>query len=340
MHKKNLFWRIWLFVYSIGYAQTSVPLGFCNHSTVIYPDTIYQDYNNIKRFLGKYEAKLSHFQKKALVKEFKNQACWNTTPAYMGLRNYQQLLELWGIWMSQKEIEIWNEKLRKESNDTVFHYSDEIIVNHTPAYQFLEKPMVVDFDQNQEADVICIPQDLFGPASGYEIYAKKNGRWQSIANYAGSFEGVKKTENQIVIRYLVGYANSNAQIFLSIVLKKKGHDWVLEDFLEQYYAFQTQKPPKFLNQFENFIAKSRTILRTHTFVKDTGVVDEKTPTLIGNQVGIFPKGSKALILAKEKDWAFVAFLPISKPEKIIFEYDSQQYNEAKPYYCGWIQLTK
>jgi hypothetical protein len=329
-------------VYSIGYTQTTVPLGFCKHSTVIYPDTIYHDYNNIKRFLGKYEAKLTHFQKKTLVKEFKNQACWNTSPTNMGWRNYKQLLDLWGIWISQKEIEIWDEKFRKESNDTVFYYSDEISVNNTRTYQFFEKPMVVDFDQNQDADVICIPQDHFGPASGYEIYAKKDGRWQSIADYSGSFEGLEKTENQIVIRYLVHDINSNAQIFLSIVLERKNNDWVFKDFLKQCYAYQTQKPFKLLNQFELIIAQSSTILRTHPHLKKMGLVENQlsTPTLTGNQVGIFPKGSKALIMAKENNWAFVAFLPNSNPEKISFEYETDNNSEKKPYYCGWIQLTK
>jgi len=346
MVKKSLLAIIWMFVWSTGYAQISTPLGFCNHSTVIYPDTIHQDYNNIKRFLGKYEAKLSFFQQKALAQEFKTQVCWGITPTRLGWANYKQLLDLFGILIAHNEKEAWITKAREEIGkredmddaQREFGYIQEAIENEEPAYEFLERPMVLDFDKNQVADVICIPQAHFGPASGFEIYAKKKGRWQSVADYSGSFEGFKKTENQIVIRYLVADVNSNAQVLANVVLEKKENDWAFKDCLKQLYAYQTQEPPKLLHQFEALTVKSNTIIRTHPFVKNTGMVDEKTPTLAGNQVAVFPKGSQALILAKLNDWAFVAFLPSSNPEKTSFEYESDPNSDIKPYYCGWIAL--
>jgi hypothetical protein len=345
---RRIFLLVYIFLHSISYAQTSVPLGLCP-SSYPNPNTENQDYNNIKRFLSKYEAKLSVFQKEALAKEFKTQVFWNIQPTYRGWHDYKKLLDLFGILMSQKEKEEWVTKAKKEMDkqektddlEREFHYTQEAILeDHSYQFGMVEKVLVVDFDQNQEADVMCVPQDHFGPASGYEIYAKKNGRWQSVTDYAGSFEGLKTSENQIIIRYFVEDTNANVQVFLSVVLSKKGNSWELKDLLKQYYAFQTKKPLQFLRKFELFTTQSTTVLRTHPIIKDTGVMTEKTPTLIGNQVGIFPKGSEGLILAKENNWAFVAFLPTSNPEKTSFEYESDINSEVKPYHCGWIQLSK
>ncbi|MCU0436806.1 MAG: hypothetical protein MUC49_02765 [Raineya sp.] len=348
MKKRTLLFMIWIFVQSIGYAQNSVPLGFC---TFHFADTTNHDYTNIEKFLGKYKAKLSASENEALVNEFKTQICANINPAYTGWHNYKHLADALGVVTSKTEKEAWAAKVKKEMGEGESSYitnkimSDENIYQHTG---FNEKAMVLDFDQNQTPDIICIPQVHFGPSIGYEVFAKKDNKWQSVFDYSGSFEGLEKTENQIVIRYLITLIEpTETEILFSVVLEKKDNNWVFKDFLKQYYASQTKKPVKFLPKFESFTAKSNTILRTHPLIKDTGMAGhsamisaEMTKTIVGNQVGVFPKDSKALIMAKEKGWAFVAFLPNSKPTKNSLEHGMDRESKISPYYCGWIQMAK
>jgi predicted DNA-binding ArsR family transcriptional regulator len=346
MKKRTLILILWVFVQSIGYTQTSVPLGFCTFSFDASDTT---DYTNIEKFLGKYKAKLSASQQTSIINEFKTQICVNINPAYTGWHNYKHLADALGVVTPKEEIEGWVTKIKKEMSEGEASMIIDRIIKDENIYQhtgFNEKAMVLDFDQNQTPDVICIPQVHFGPSIGYEVFAKKDGRWQSVFDYSGSFEGLEKTDNQIVIRYLVTIIEpTETEILLSVVLEKKDSNWVLKDLLKQYYASQTKKPAKFLTKFESFTAKSSTILRTHPLIKDTGMAGqsamisaEMTKTLVGNQVGVFPKGSKALVLAKEKGWAFVAFLPNSKPQKNSLEHGMDRESNINPYYCGWIQV--
>jgi hypothetical protein len=348
--QRTLLFILWIFLYGITLAQNPASLGFHTFSFDA-SDTTNHDYTNITKILGKYQATLSAVQKETLIQEFKNQVCINKKPIYAGWHNYKHLADALGVSTSRKEREEWLVRAKKEMSEGELAFLTESINSDKNIYQhtgYEEKALVIDFDKNQTPDMICIPQVHFGPSIGYELFVKKNNHWQSVFDYSGSFEALEQTENLVVIRYLVTIIEpTETEILLNVILEKKGNQWVLKDFLKQYYASQTQKPSKFLDNFEPFATKSNTILRTHPTVRDTGMAGhsammsaEMTKTLVGNQVGVFPKGSKALIMAKEKGWAFVAFLPNSKSLKNSLEHGIDRESKMKPYYCGWIQLKE
>jgi len=347
MRKGTLLLIVWIWCQGIVHAQTPVPLGFCSFSFDA-SDTTHHDNTNIEKFLGKSKVQLLS-QKEAFLKEFKTQVCLNTNPSYKGWHDYKHLADVLGVSITKEDKNEWLAKIKKEVGAGELEYFEKQIMDDQNIYQhtgFDEKAVVIDFDQNQTPDLVCIPQVHFGPSIGYEVFALKGKSWQSIFDYSGSFEGFEKSDSQIIIRYLVTIIEpSETEILLSVVLEKKESKWVLKHYLKQYYASQTQKPAKFLTEFTPFSTKASTILRTHPHIKDKGssghsvmISAEQTKTIVGNQVAIMNSGSKGLVLAKEKGWSFVAFVPNTKVSKTSLEHGMDMDSKEKPYLCGWIQM--
>jgi hypothetical protein len=212
----------------------------------------------------------------------------------------------------------------------------------------------LDFNADGKADLFLIPEVFFGPSPGLVIYGYQKGKIVLFSNIAGDIVSFKKRGDDIILQYgAILIEQTETEILQTIIYNAKAKSCSLDSKI--YYATQTKFPEK-LGKPRLFKTIDSVALRYDKTLNDTIYTEEQyndyelnmgSKTLRGNVVAVYPKNAKAYLLAEDKDYAFVAFLPESSflalslrhgMEYFYFE-DDKLIDEPKPkpYILGWVE---
>ena len=213
----------------------------------------------------------------------------------------------------------------------------------------------LDFDGDRRIDLIVFNQVYFGPSPGLVFFGRTGDEYVYLFDCSGSVARIERTGDKLYFRYVVTIIDPpETEILASIAYDFKTKTCVLDSKL--YYAQQTRFP-KPAAAPEPFEVQDKAILRVSPAVDDApnrkdayGYEDFKvTRTLYGNAVAEFPKSAGGYIVAREKEWAFVAFDTRIPPTDVSLRHGLEpgQYDKTtetwtpiyvpNQYFCGWIE---
>lgn len=215
---------------------------------------------------------------------------------------------------------------------------------------------VLDFNQDQVADLVLVLNTYFGPTPGYYFYFNHQGKFKYVYDNSGQFEMIRRNAKRTILQYAIPIIDTpEAQIIQTFVYYH--HNQTYEASPKTYYASQTILPKKLMVKPKLVRLRKAISVRYSPKVDDTPAKKLKkgeyheykaTQTLWGNVVARYDKGAKAYMLAQRKGWAFVAFLPNSKLIKTSLRHGMDEgYDEKtnkitppdiKPYICGWVSV--
>lgn len=208
-----------------------------------------------------------------------------------------------------------------------------------------EEQLLFDFNKDSRWDLLLVKGTYFGPSPGFQFYANTEKGIEFICENSGDIWEIKKTSKYITFYYLIPIIDSGESNILYIInldLKKQGYS-----FKKLYYAQQTILPQDISSKPRKSKLEKKTSLRFSPEIKDKGLWkdienSEESYSLSkfikGNIVAYYDKGSEYLILSKEGDWQFVAFLPKYKPSENSLSHgmDAWEKININAYVCAWI----
>lgn len=258
-------------------------------------------------------------------------------------------------------IEKYNKLVKQNLDSIEWHYS--VFDEYSNEYLHLEKewdelPFPVnsyrclDFDKDDEIDIILLNQVYFGPSRGIVFFGKQGEIYRYLFDWSGCIFSIENKNGEIAFRYSAYTIDpSETEVYATIVYDFKTKSSCLESKL--YFASQTVLPDS-MDQPALFEIADSVYLRFSPDKNDTLSGRDSwgdiilTYTIFGNVVAQFPKSASGYVLDIQGEWAFVAF-----SSKVLFMKSSLHHGmepgktdknwvrtpEIHPaqYWCGWIE---
>jgi hypothetical protein len=239
--------------------------------------------------------------------------------------------------------EMFREFISKWESDLKMEEIPPYLDSEEGQYKF----MCLDFNGDKQVDVILMPEYFFGPSFGLVCYAKVDGKFIRVFDKAGYIVKFEKRAKKIVFQFeitTIEDAETNILETLVYDLKTK----MFSHNSKLYFATDTRLPQKTQNigKFKlsaNAIVRADTVINNEIFPEDWfNEYGRGSKKLRGNVVADYPAGAEGCILAKEKDFVFVAFMPEAKFLDCSLKHgmDSEDFENykpnPKPFICGWI----
>ncbi len=207
-----------------------------------------------------------------------------------------------------------------------------------------------DFNKDKKVDVILMPSIFFGPSLGLACYASVDGHFKNMFDKAGYIVKFEKRGDNIILQFETTIIEeSETNVLETLVYNLRNNQ--LSQHSKLYYANDTRLPKKIEHQGQ-FILSKKAALRA-----DTKIFNKKFPEdwfnyssrgskkLRGNVVADYPIGAKGYVLAEEKDFVFLAFMPEAKFLDCSLRHgmDSSDFESYKPipepFICGWTKKS-
>ncbi|MCU0444747.1 MAG: caleosin family protein [Microscillaceae bacterium] len=303
------------------------------------------------KLLLKYRLPLTPTKRKELLRDLHDSS--------INLNDYLYLAKLLEIPIENDEKkQILNRLIAQKDTNNLERFREFLTQTNQPylAYSLIDEQKtkfhpVFDFNTDGKADMLIFPEGYFGPSMGYKIYAREGDKFKYVFDNSGNFVEVKAGKNKTRLRFSVTQIEpSETQISQTIIFDHLQNQCTAQPKL--YYATQTKIPPQLANPLAVSLLQT-TELRFSPTIDNTprdttNIYDTLTTVLRGNVVAEYRAGVRAYLLAKEGDWAFVAFAPDTPPAQSSLKHglDSGYYDEKgnfipqnriKPYLAGWVK---
>ena len=208
-----------------------------------------------------------------------------------------------------------------------------------------EETLLFDFDDDKSWDLLLVKGTYFGPSPGFQFYANTQNGPEFICENAGDIWKIKKSSQNIVFYYslpIIDAGESQVLYIIDLAYPKQTYS-----FKKLYYAQQTVLPPKLKSKPKTRKLTQRTALRFSPQNQNEGnwediIEDENymlSKCIKGNIVAYYETNASYWVLAKERNWQFVAFLPTSQPSENALSHGMENWKtqHLQAYVCGWIE---
>lgn len=337
-----------------NYAQEIPPL------TLYKLNFLYDDWQQVYKEVDKYVIKLKPDQEAGLLKQF--------LESDIDYADYIVLSKHWNRPVSPETrahiAQLINNRISKEKDPEIkanleftkkkiLEKKDVSALDPNSTESELFPVRVLDFNQDQEVDMLWFPRVYFGPTVGYYMYARQGEQYKYIYDQSASLTQLKINAQQVLLRFhILGFDNKEPSILQTILYDFQSEKGALGP--KQYYASQLYIPDVVKSPRPAEI-KSQVALRSQPKVderpRDESQMDTTTRHLRGNVVADIAPPSQAFVLAEEGNWVLVAFAPDSKilALSLVHGMDALGIDEKgnwkgiqdpQPYLCGWIEKDK
>ncbi|MEO1654263.1 MAG: hypothetical protein AAFU64_12010 [Bacteroidota bacterium] len=284
-------------------------------------DFLYDDWQQVYKEVNKYEIKLKPDQEAGLLKRF--------LESNIDYADYIVLSKHWSRPVSPETrariAQLINNRISKEKDPDIkanleftkkkiLEKKDVSALDPNSTASELFPVRVLDFNQDQEVDMLWFPRVYFGPSVGYYMYTRQGDQFKYVFDQSASLTQLQINTQRVLLRlHILPFDDKEPNILQTIVYDFQAKKGGLGP--KQYYASKLQIPNAIENPHPVEI-KSQVALRSQPQVddrpRDESQMDTTTRHLRGNVVADIAPPSKAFVLAEEGNWVLVAFAPDSK----------------------------